>query len=66
MSEKEVLRITVKFPKGIAHDAQGVALLDMERTLRRLTGLDCRVFKELKGDDSKLRIMMTEDQRNKL
>jgi len=38
----------------------------MERTLRHMTGLDIRVLKELKGDDSKLRVMMTVEQRAKL
>jgi hypothetical protein len=59
-------KIIVKFPSDIPPAAQGIALLDFERHLRRLTGLDCRVLKELKGDDSKLRVMMTQAQRDRL
>jgi hypothetical protein len=59
-------KVIVKFQDGISHHAQGVALLQMERTLRQMTGLDIRVLKELKGDDSKLRVMMTVEQRAKL
>ena len=61
-----IYSVVVKFPPGISHDAQGVALLNLERELRKLTGLDVRVFKELKGDDSKLRIMMSQKERDKL
>ena len=59
-------KVVVKFEEGISHHAQGIALLDFERHLRKLTGLDIRVLKELKGDDSRLRIMMTEVERAKL
>ncbi len=60
------LPVTVKFADGIPLDAQGVVLLDMEKKLRAMTGLDCRVFKDLKGDDSKLRVMMSPEMRAKL
>lgn len=60
------LQVVVKFPEGIPLDAQGPALLDMEKTLRKVTGLDVRVTKDLKGDDSRLRVMMTPVQRAKL
>ena len=58
--------VTVRFGDGIPPDAEGPALLALEKHLRQITGLDCRVYKDLKGDDSKLRIMMTPQQRDKL
>lgn len=66
MSTPAAVKVTVKFEGPISHHNQGVALLDFERHLRRLTGLDCRVYKALMGDDSKLRVMMTQRQRDKL
>lgn len=62
----DVLKVVVRFPDGVSHSAQGVGLLELERTLRALTGRDVRVLKELMGDDSKLRVMMTPAQRAKL
>lgn len=61
-----VYKVTVKFDDGVPLDAQGVALLRLEQHLRVLTGLDCRVYKDLKGDDSKLRVMMSPEMRAKL
>lgn len=58
--------MVVKFGDGIPLDDQGVALLALERHLRSLTKKDVRVFKDLKGDDSKLRVKMTFAQREKL
>lgn len=60
------LQVIVRFPNEIPLDAQGRALLDMERALRAMTKLDVRVTKDLKTDDSKLRVMMTTQQRAKL
>lgn len=60
------LKVTVRFDDGVPPEAQGMALLEFEKKLRALTGLDCRVFKERMGDDSKLRIMMTQKQREEL
>ena len=51
-------KVTVKFDDGIPPDAQGIALLNFEKELRALTGLDCRVFKDRMADDSQLRIVM--------
>lgn len=59
------LQVLVTFPDGIPLDAQGPALLAFEKHLR-VTGLDVRVVKALKGDDSRLRVMMTPIQRGKL
>lgn len=61
------LHVEVKFGKDVPYAMQGQALLDFERNLRRLTGgLWIEVFKEIKGDDSKLRVMMTQEERAKL
>ena len=62
----EPLQAIVQFGKDVPEPAQGPALLAFEKHLRALTGLDCRVFKERMGDDSKLRIMMTQAQRDAL
>ena len=60
------LQVTVRFPPEVPLDAQGSALLHMEMELRDATGLDVRVVKALKGDDSRLRVMMTPQMRDKL
>jgi hypothetical protein len=60
------LQVVVRFPAEIPSEAQGPALLSLEIILRTLTKLDVRVVKELMGDDSKLRRMMTLEQREKL
>lgn len=65
MPERGV-EVLVKFSEGIPLDAQGRALLNMEIELRKSTGLDVRVVKELMGDDSKLRRMLTIKQREAL
>ena len=64
MAEKG-MEVLVTFPNTVPTDCQGPALLQLEKTLRK-TGLDIRVVKNLKGDDSKLRIMMSQAQRDKL
>lgn len=61
-----MIKVVVKFEGKVPHHAQGVALLQMEKTLREMTGLDIRVFKHLMQDDSTLRIKMTDIQRSKL
>jgi hypothetical protein len=58
--------VQVRFGAGICADAQGRAMLAMEKMLRELTGAPCEVFKETMGDDSKLRRAMTPEQRAKL
>lgn len=58
--------ITVRFSEGVPSDAQAVSLMLLEKQLRTITGMDCRVFKEKMGDDSKLRIKMTQMERDKL
>lgn len=60
------LQVVVKFPPGIPLEVQGPVLLAAEKSLRDATGLDIRVVKDLMGDDSKLRVMMTQEKRDKL
>ena len=60
------LEVVVKFPAGVPLVVQGEFLLRAERNLRGETGLDIRVVKDLMGDDSKLRRVMTIAQREKL
>ncbi len=60
------LHVIVKFGDGIPIDARGTAMMAMERRLREVTGLNCEIFMEPKGDDSKLRSLMTPEQRAKL
>ena len=60
------LQVVVRFPPGVSLDVQGPALLRFEQYLRFRTEQDIRVVKDLKGDDSKLRVMMTVKQRESL
>ena len=62
----EGLQVVVKFPPEIGSDVQGPALMLMELALRTMTKLDIRVTKDLMGDDSKLRRLMTIKQREAL
>lgn len=61
------LHVIVHFGSEIPPSAQGPALLSLEKELRKLCpGKWIEVFKEAKGDDSKLRSQMTVEQRAKL
>ena len=60
------LHVKVEFGHDIPNAAQRSALLTFEKTLRNATGLDIQVFKDAKGDDSRLRSAMTVQQRAKL
>jgi len=59
------LHVIVQFGAGIPPAVQGEAMLAFEIKLRELTErkLWIEVFKENKGDDSKLRMNMTKEQR---
>lgn len=57
--------VIVDFGKGVPPDLQGAVLLQMERTLRE-RGVQAEVFKRTMADDSKLRLRMTEEERQKL
>lgn len=65
MAEKG-LQVVVKFPNDIHVNVQGPALLAFEMMLRAMTSADVRVVKDLMGDDSKLRRLMTITQRENL
>lgn len=58
--------ITVNFGIGFDGYDVGPLLLEFERMARRMTGKRAEVFRERKGDDSKLRVLMTADERAKL
>ena len=61
------LHVVVKFGSDVPSDVQGFAMLQFERDLRaRMPGKWIEVFKDNKGDDSKLRMAMTKEQREKL
>ena len=60
------LHVIVKFGSDIPVQYHGTILLEMERITRKVTGLRAEVFKESRGDDSKLRMAMTKEQRAKL
>jgi len=66
--EIDPLHVVVHFGSAIPADVQGSAMLAFEKDLRERAGktLWIEVFKENKGDDSKLRMMMTPEQRAKL
>lgn len=62
MKANEVL---VKFGPGIPGEAQAKVMFDMEVALQRM-GHDARVLKESMGDDSKLRVLMTPEERERI
>lgn len=62
----EPLHALVRFGADVPVQARNEAMLDFERTLRHLSGLRIEVFQEKRGDDSRLRALMTEQQRAKL
>lgn len=66
MTNLTPLRVTVHFDEAVPSLDQGRALLAFELHLRQLTGLDVRVYKERMGDDSKLRVRMTVEERERL
>lgn len=61
-----VLSVVVKIPDEVPSEVQGPALLEFEKALRKLSGMDIRVFKNKMGDDSKLRVKMTLVERDRL
>ena len=66
------LHVKVEFGKDVPHFVQAKALFRFEQILRDIaeqeTGkrLWIEVFKDIKGDDSKLRVLMTPEQRKQL
>lgn len=64
MTNLPPLHVVVRFGQDIPSAVQGPALLQFERDLRaRMPGQWVEVFKDAKGDDSKLRASMTPEQR---
>lgn len=59
------LHVEVHFGPGVPPEVQAPALLHFEQDLRK-SGLDIRVFKQKMGDDSKLRILMSKQERDSL
>ena len=55
----------IKFGLGIPGAAQAKVMFDMELALQKM-GYDVRVEKATMGDDSKLRVKMTKEEREKL
>lgn len=58
--------ITVNFEKGFQGFDKGPFLLEVERLARRMLTREAEVFMERKGDDSKLRMLMTTEERKRL
>jgi hypothetical protein len=52
------IEVVVKFGDGVPDDIQAKAMFDFERSLREMSDLDVRVFKERMADDSRLRVVM--------
>jgi len=63
--DKDYFHVTVRFGAGIPASTQGEVMLDLEKMLRA-RGLPAEVYCDTKGDDSKLRRVMTPEQRNRL
>lgn len=58
--------IIMKFGRGIHGTLQAKLMFDLEKHLRETSGLPIEVFKETMADDSKLRRLMTTEERAKL
>jgi len=67
-AELPPLHVQVKFGSGIPVSARPAAMMAFEKKLRDLTdhALYIEVFQEAKSDDSKLRSLMTPEQRARL
>ena len=52
------IKVTVHFGGDVPDDIQAKALFDFEVNLRKISGLDVRVYKDRMADDSKLRVVM--------
>ena len=59
------ITVTVKFDGDVPANAQSKAMMDFEKQLRILSGLDIRVFKDRMEDDSKLRQVVDFKRRKK-
>lgn len=59
-------QVTVDFESGFDGIDCGPFLLEIERVARRMLGVRAEVFMRRMGDDSKLRVAMTPEEREKL
>ena len=69
MTTATILRkntVLISFASNIPSEVQSKGMMEFEKILRRMTGMEIEVFKEVMGDDSKLRVQMTPEERNKL
>ena len=66
MSDLGPDHIVVQFGAGIPIAERGVLLLEFERMARKATGRYNEVFMDRMDDDSKLRTMMTPEERMKI
>ncbi len=57
--------VTVQFDGDVPSEAQSKAMMNFERELRILSGLDIRVFKDRMEDDSKVRRVIDMRRRDK-
>lgn len=58
--------VIIQFAKNIPPDVQANSMMQMEKYMRTLSGMEIEVFKESMADDSRLRRSMTPEQRAKL
>ena len=58
--------IIMSFGKGIDGNMQAKLMFDLEVHLRKSTGLPIEVFKKTMPDDSKLRNLMTPEERARI
>ena len=60
-----MVEVLVKFPPGVLPEVRGTAMLAMEQRLWSL-GVEAEVVQETRPDDSKLRSLMTVEERDRL
>lgn len=66
MSELPDHHVVVKFGGAVPYDVQCDELMCLEKRLRQITGKRIEVYANARADDSKLRALMTIEQRAKL
>ena len=59
-------QVIIQFAGNIKGEIQSKGMMEFEKILRRISGMEIEVFKEVMGDDSKLRVQMTPEQRDRL
>ena len=52
------IKVIVRFGDGVPDDVQAKSLFDFEVNLRKISGLDVRIYKDRMVDDSPLRKIM--------